>query len=337
MRQSIVLGAAAILVGISAFTLGCSKQATPPADASPLTAVTLQTNWYAEAEYGGFYEAVAKGYFREAGLDVKIIQGGPGAYPVQKVATGQVQFGVARSDDLILAAQQKLPVMMVAAQLEHDPQVILVHAESPVHTFADLDGQSIMAEPGSAWITYLQRKYKIRIFTIPENYDVAEFLSDKKFIQQGFLTNEPYVFEQQKVPARSLLIADCGYDPYRIVLCSRGFAHDHPEIVRAFVKASIRGWKEYLSGDATEAHALITKDCAQSTPPILAFARQQIIKAGIAAGDPAKSEAVGLITRSRIADQLHILTDLGLVKEPMQVDDVASFDFLPPDLQALAK
>jgi NitT/TauT family transport system substrate-binding protein len=316
---------------------GCAKStALAPAPAA-LTAVVLQTNWYAEAEYGGYYQALARGFFKDAGLDVRIIQGGPGAYPVQKIATGQVQFALARSDDLILAAQQKLPVVMLAAQLEHDPQVIMVHAESPVQGFADLDGKSIMAEPGSAWISFLQRKYHIRINTIPENYEIAQFMADRNFIQQGFLTNEPFVFNQRHVATRSLLIADSGYDPYRALFANRSYVRAHPEIVRAFVAASLRGWADYLNGDPSPGDALITRDYAGSTPAVLAFARAQMKQSHIAAGDPARGERPGLITRRRLAEQIGVLQELGLLTEPVAVGQVATFEFLPPELQALAK
>jgi NitT/TauT family transport system substrate-binding protein len=316
---------------------GCSKSSTPAPTTGALTSVILQANWYAEAEYAGYYQALAKGYYKEAGLDVRIIQGGPGAYPVQKVATSQVQFGLARSDDLMLAAEQKLPVVMLSAQLEHDPQVIMVHAESAVHDFPDLDGKSIMAEPGSAWISFLQRKYKIRINTIPENYEIAQFMADKNYIQQGFLTNEPFIFQQRNVATRSLLIANSGYDPYRVLFSNRTYVREHPEIVRAFVQASIQGWRDYLEGDPAPGDALITRDYAGSTPAVLAFARTQLKESRIAAGDPAKGEQIGLITRRRLAEQIAILQDLGLLTGPLTVDQVATFEFLPAELQAMAK
>ncbi len=329
--------AAALAVILVMLATGCAKSAAPASATGALTPVVLQANWYAEAEYGGYYQALAKGYYREAGLDVRIMQGGPGAYPVQKVATSQVQFGLARSDDLILAAQEKLPVVMLSAQLEHDPQVIMLHAESPVRGFADLDGKSIMAEPGSAWISFLQRKFKIRINTIPENYEIAQFMADRNYLQQGFLTNEPFVFRQHHVATRSLLIADSGYDPYRVLFSNRTYVREHPEVVRAFIQASIRGWQDYLAGDPAPGEALITRDYAESTPAVLAFARAQLQESHIAAGDPAKGEQIGLITRRRLAEQIAILTDLGLVTAPLTVEQVAAFEFLPPELQALAK
>jgi NitT/TauT family transport system substrate-binding protein len=316
---------------------GCSRQAATPAGAPPPTPVTLQANWYAEAEYGGYYEALAKGYYREENLDVTIAQGGPGAFPVQKVAEGQVQFGLARSDDLMLAAQQKIPVLIVSAQLEHDPQVIIVHAESPVGGFRDLDGKSIMAEPGSAWITYLQQKYAVRINTIPENYGIAQFVADKGFIQQGFLTAEPFVFDQMGVRTRSFLIADSGYDPYRALFCRRDFAAAHPDVVRAFVRASIRGWRDYLSLDPSPGNTLITRDHADSTPAVLAFGWGQLKKAHIVDGDAAKGERIGLVRRRRLEEQIAILRQVGLISGAFSAEDVASFDFLPADLQDLAR
>jgi NitT/TauT family transport system substrate-binding protein len=331
-RLAVILGAACALP-----LAGCSRQNGVSGGGPRLTPVVLQANWYAEAEFGGYYEALAKGYFREENLDVRIIEGGPGAYPVQKVATGLVQFGLARSDDLIMAAQQNIPVLIVAAQLEHDPQVIIVHAESPVRGFADLDGKSIMAEPGSAWISFLEQKYSIHINTIPENYEIARFLADKSFIQQGFLTSEPFVFDQLKVPTRSMLIADSGYDPYRVLFCSREFALSNPEVVRGFVRASIRGWRDCLSLDPSPANELITRDHSESTAAVLAYSWAQLGRAHIVDGDPAKGERLGLITRRRLESQVAILRRLGLLSRDIAVGQFASFDYLPADLQALAR
>jgi NitT/TauT family transport system substrate-binding protein len=315
---------------------GCSKEANVSSGEQRLTPVILQANWYAEAEFGGYYEALAKGYFRDENLDVRIVQGGPGAYPVQKVALGQVQFALARSDDLIMAAQQQFPVLIVAAQLEHDPQIIIVHSQSPVRGFHDLDGKSIMAEPGSAWISFLERKYTIHINTIPENYGISQFMADGNFIQQGFLTEEPFVFNKLNVATRSMLIADSGYDPYRALFCSRSFAQSNPDVVKGFVRASIRGWQSYLDEDASPANELITRDHAESSAEVLAYSLAQLRRAHIVDGDAAKGERVGLIKRKRLEAQVAILHQLGLLSGDIAVDQFASFDFLPADLQSLA-
>ena len=326
-----------VWAAIAVLLSGCSREKPASGAAQGLTPVILQANWYAEAEYGGYYEALAKGYFRDEGLNVRIVQGGPGAFPVQQIAAGQVQFALARSDDLILAANQKIPVLIVAAQLEHDPQVIIVHAESRVTGFRDLDGKSIMVEPGSAWISYLEQKFGIRINTIPENYGVAEFVADKNFIQQGFLTSEPFVFQQLKVPARSMLIADSGYDPYRVLFCRRDFARAHPDVVRGFIRASIHGWQDCLGLDPSPANELITRDHSDSSPAVLAYSWSELRKAHIVEGDVAKGERIGLITRRRLEAQVAILRQLGLLSATIAVDQFASFDYLPADLRNLAE
>jgi NitT/TauT family transport system substrate-binding protein len=327
-----------ILGAALALALGaCTREPAAPGEPAHPATVLLQTNWFAEAEFGGYYQALARGFFKDENLDVRIVQGGPGALPVQKVATGQVQFALARSDDLMLAAQQNLPVLIVAAQLEHDPQVIIVHADSPVRGFRDLDGKSIMVEPGSAWISHLERKYSIHINTIPENYGIAQFVADKDFIQQGFLTWEPFVFNQLKVPTRSMLIADSGYDPYRALFCNRDYAMAHPDVVRAFIRASIRGWKDYLGSDPSPANALITGDHAETTPAVLAYSLSELKRAHIVDGDAAKGERIGLIRRRRLEEQIGVLRQLGLLTRDLKVEQVASFDFLPEDLRELAE
>jgi NitT/TauT family transport system substrate-binding protein len=323
-------------LAVTALLAGCAKPAAP-AGAAPPVPVVLQGNWYAETEYGGYYDALAKGYYRDENLDVQIVQGGPGAFPVQRVATGAAQFALARSDDLMMAAQQGIPVLIVAAQLEHDPQVIIVHAESGVHGFADLDGKSIMVEPGSAWITYLEQKYSIHIHTIPENYGIAQFLADKSFIQQGFLTAEPFQFEQLKIPDRVMLIADSGYDPYRALFCTRAYAQAHPDVVKAFIRASIRGWQDYLAGDPSLANALITQAHAESTTELLAYGRAHLLQSHIVDGHAEAGEAIGLVTRQRLEAQIAILRRLGMLARDLSVEQVASFDYLPADLQGRAR
>src|SRR5471032_999660 len=149
---------------------GCSRSAAPaasPAGTPALTKVILQTDWYAEPEHGGFYLALVKGYYREAGLDVEIVQGGPNMIPPQKVATGVATFAIGRSDDVAIANSRGIPIVMVGALMQRDPQAIMFHRESGIRTFKDLDGRNIMAVPGSNFIPILERTYAIKIAITP--------------------------------------------------------------------------------------------------------------------------------------------------------------------------
>jgi NitT/TauT family transport system substrate-binding protein len=135
------------------------------------------------------------------------------------------------------------------------------------------------------------------------------------------------------VKVRVLLIADSGYDAYRVVFTSRDFLKQHPEAVRAFVAASIRGWNDFIDGDSKPGEALLTKDNIENTPELMAYVRTALREHGMVSGDPAKRERTGLITRERIDDQLNILRQLGLLMAPVSADQVATFDFLPEELK----
>ena len=299
-----------------------------PAAAEPLK-VAFQLDWFPSPEHGGHFQALVKNYYREAGLDVTILHGGPGAFGMQKVAGGDTAFAMGRSDDVMLAVQQGLPLVIVGAQMQHDPQAIMVHEESPVKTFRDLDGKAVMAAPGSNWIAFLQAHYGITFSTIPLDFGLARFAADKSYIQQCFISNEPYHVGLQGVKTRALLIADGGYDPYRVIYTSRKFARLHPEAVRAFVAASTRGWIDYLHGDAAAARARIEQENPSQTQPLMDFSIAAMKRYKLVEGDPAKGERAGLLSPERLSEQARILAELKILKTPLPLDQFVRFDFLP--------
>ena len=316
------------LVGVVLAGAGCArKEPTEPARA--LRKVALQTDWFPQAEHGGFYQAVAKGFYREAGLEVKLLPGGPGAGINLKVAKGVADFGMNRSDDLILAASQGLPILIVAAVLQHDSQVLLVHAASPVKTLDDLAGRTVTASVGMAWIPWLKKSRGIEFALRPQTYGLAGFFTDPEAIQQGLVTNEPYVAQQHGVAVRTLAISASGFDAYHTLFCRKELARAEPEVVRAFVEASIRGWKDYLEGDPAPAHAMILKRNKQMTPGLLAFSRGELILRSLVRGDEARGESVGHLELHRIAEQIKMLRQLKILAEPMAAESVATKEFLP--------
>ena len=230
----------AICLGLS----GCRRQ---PAS-SGLIPVRLQTDWYPQPEHGGFYDAQIRGYYKDEGLDVTILPGGPYVNPAQQVSAGSVQFAMGSSDNTLESIGNGVPLEAVAATMQHDPQAIMVHQDSPVHTFQDLDGHAVAIKLGaSTWFEYLVKRYQLRnVREIPATYSVANFLRDPAYIQQIFVTSEPFFARQAGAPVRALLISQAGYDPYRVFLTSRSFLQEHPEIVAKFVRASLLGWRDYL-------------------------------------------------------------------------------------------
>ena len=332
VRRAIVrLSAAAALL-----LTGCSRPAAQKAGV--LTPVSVQADWYAEAEEGGNYQALAKGFYREAGLDMNLINGGPGGYPLQKVASGHADFALGRSDDIIGAVSRAhLPLVIVCAYMEKDPMAVLVHAESPVKGFADLSGRVVQADPVSAWIPYLKAKYRIDFSIIPINYGLAQFMADRNLIVQGFATNEPYFVRKKGVASRTLLIADSGYNPYRVIYANAGFVREHPDAVRAFVAATLRGWKDFLDGDPSPAKKLILARNEQMTDEFMNFSMQAMKENHFVTGDPALGERLGLFTRRRMQQQVDLFVKLKIIEAPLPLEKFVSFDFLPPDLAALSK
>jgi NitT/TauT family transport system substrate-binding protein len=134
-----------------------------------------------------------------------------------------------------------------------------------------------------------------------------------------------------------MLIADSGYDPYRVVFCTHAYAAAHPEVVKAFIRATIRGWHEYLEHDPAAADALITKEHADSTAELLAYGRAHLLASHIVDGHAEAGEAIGLITRRRLEAQIAILRHLGMLTHDLEVAQVATFDYLPADLQDRAR
>lgn len=317
-----------------ALLTACGREPAPqPAkasDAPALTRVTLQLDWFPEPAHGGFYQAAAQGYYAEAGLDVDILPGGPGGRPTQKVAAGQVDFSMGRSDDMMLAAQQGLPVLVVAALMQHDPQALLLHADHPVNTFADLDGRAVMAYPGSAWIPYLKKRYNIEFDLMPMSFGLARFIADPNLIQACFVTDEPFRLEQQGVAVKTLLLSDSGYDPYRVIVAHRPFAEAHPDLTRAFVAASLRGWADYINGDPAPAHTRIAAENDHMTPAQMAYSHAEMIRDRFVAGDPAAGEAIGHLDPIRLEAHAKLLHELGVLDEPLPLEAYATLQFLPP-------
>jgi NitT/TauT family transport system substrate-binding protein len=225
-----------------------------------LTPVTFQADWYPQPEHGGFYDALAKGYYKAEGLDVTIMPGGPYLATEALVASGNIQFAMNSSDHVLESiANSNEPIIAVGATMQFDPQGIMVHADSPVHTWTDLNGHSVAVRSGATWWEFLINHFHLdHVGEVPLTYSVANFVHDPTYIQQAFVTSEPYFANKAGIKTRVLLNSDAGYSPYRVFFTSNIYAQQHPDIVAKFTRASIRGWKDYMQ-DPTVANALIEK------------------------------------------------------------------------------
>jgi NitT/TauT family transport system substrate-binding protein len=312
---------------------GCSRNQAgpPPGGQTALVHIVLQTDWYAEPEHGGFYEALVKGYYRDAGLEVEIRQGGPTTRPDQMVATGQADIAIGRSEYVLVDAGRGIPLVILGAMMQHDPQAIMVHHESGIRSLKDLDGHTIMAVPGSPFIAIMEQGLHIHVGVIPSDFGMSRFLADPNFVQQCFLTNEPYYVRQHGANVDVLPVSDCGFDPYRVWYASRDFIAKHPDVVRAFGAATVRGWREYITGDSAPADALIASLDLKMDPGFMAYSRQAMQSYRLVEGDPRAGDALGRIRPERLATQLKQLGDIGLLDHPVAVEDIWDPRFAPED------
>ncbi|MBV9992597.1 MAG: ABC transporter substrate-binding protein [Alphaproteobacteria bacterium] len=240
--------------------------------------VNFVTDWKAQAEHGGFYEALAEGLYARRGLDVKIVQGGPNVNVPQLLAGGAADFGIGSNAFIALNnVKAGAPIKAVAAIFQKDPQVLITHPRGDVKSLGDMKGKPIMIADAStsAFWPWLKAKYgfqdaQIRKYT----FNLAPFLVDDKAIQEGYLTSEPYTIEQKgKFKPQVFLLADNGYPGYaNMIVTTDSWIATKPDMVRAFVDASILGWTHYLYGNPKPANALIKRDNPDMTDDLIAQA-----------------------------------------------------------------
>jgi NitT/TauT family transport system substrate-binding protein len=269
-----------------------------------LDKVTLATNWKAEAEHGGFYQAIATGIYRRHGLDVTLRMGGPQVNNPQLLAAGQVDFNVGASSFAALNyVKAGVPVVTVAAIFQKDPQVLIAHPGQGNDSLEALKGKPILIAPSAraTFWNFLRIRYgytddQIRTYT----FNMAPFLADKKAIQEGYLTSEPYTLEKVGIKPVVHILADHGFDSYSTTLeCSRKLIETRPDLVQRFVDASIEGWYSYLYGDPAPANALIRRDNPEMTADLIAYGIAAMRKHGVVDSGDALALGIGAMTDAR--------------------------------------
>jgi len=283
----------------------CDNAKKAEAKKPALTHITFVTDWKAQAEHGGFYEAVALGLYKKRGLDVKILEGGPSVNVPQLLAGGAADFGIGSNSFVPLnLVREGAKIKAVMAVFQKDPQVLITHPRPDVKSLADMKGKPIMISDSTiaAFWPWLKAKFgyddtQIRKYT----FNLAPFLVDPNAIQEGYLTSEPYTIEKEgHFKPQVFLLADDGYPGYaNMVLVPQTWIDEKPEIVQAFVDATIEGWMDYLYGDPAPANALIKKDNPEMTDDLIAQAIEKMKSYGIAVSGDAGTLGPGAMTDAR--------------------------------------
>lgn len=325
-----------VAVLAAAAALSACTPAKKDAPAGGLTPIRFATDWRAQAEHGGFYEALAEGEYARRGLQVKIVQGGPGVNVPQLLAAGSVDLGIGSDSFIVLnLAQEGVPVKAVAAFFQKDPQVLIAHPDTGVNTIADLKGRPILlgdASVTSFWV-WLKAKFgftddQVRKYT----FNNGPFLADKRAAQEGYVTSEPYTIEKQAgVKPKVFLLADYGYPGYgAMILAPDALIAKNPAAVKAFVEASIQGWRDYLNGDPRPADALILKDNPEMTQDVLDQARAKMKSYSLVGGAEPKASDIGAMTDARWKAFFDMASAQGVYPKTLDYKKGYALQFLAP-------
>ncbi len=332
LRRLAVFTPLALALSLALSLAACSqKPAAPVADGR--TAIRFATDWKAEAEHGGFYQALATGEYAKRGLDVRILPGGPGSNVPQLLAAEAADMGIGSNSFVAMSlAQEHVPVKAVMAAMQKDPWVLMAHPDAGVNSLADMKGRPMILSNASltgVWV-WLKAKFgltdaQVRKYT----FNSGPFIQNKTSIQQGYVTSEPYTIEKQGgFKPKVFVLSDEGYPGYAdLVLAPDALIASNPKAVQAFVEATAAGWKSYLHGDPKPADALILKDNPEMTQDVLDQAREKMRQHEIVDGKG--SPPIGSMTDARWQALADVMNKAGVLKPGTDVKTAYTLQFAP--------
>jgi NitT/TauT family transport system substrate-binding protein len=292
--------------------------AAAPALAQQLDKVSFGTNWVAEAEHGGFYQALADGTYKKYGLDVTIVPGGPNVNNRILLPAGKLDFFMtANTLQAFDAVEQHIPTLVVAAMFQKDPQVLIAHPD--VARFEDLKTRTLFVskEGMTSYFQWLKADFGFKESEVkPYTFNPQPFLADKKSAMQGYVTSEPYAIEKQAgLTPKIFLLADQGFDAYSTLIETRqDLVEKKPDLVQRFVDASIIGWYNYLYGDNKPGNALIRKQNPEMSEDLLAYSVAKMKEYGIVDSGDSLQLGIGAMTDARMKSFFDKMVRVGVVK-----------------------
>jgi NitT/TauT family transport system substrate-binding protein len=298
-----------------------------PPRAQSLDKVSFHTDWRAQAEHGGYYQAIAAGLYRQAGIDCDLRQGGPSLNISQLLLAGRVDMIMSNSFEAFTYVREGAPFYTIAAIFQKDPQVLIGHPDTGFDSFEKLHGRILLIGSGGR-VTYWPYLKQLR----PYNFNMAPFLADKTVIQQGYLSSEPYSIAQALGrPPAVLLIADAGFSAYQTTIAiSRKMAGEKRDLVQRFVDATLEGWAQYLKGGPgiAAANALIKQANPEQTDDRIAYAVKVMNERGIVRSGDALENGIGAMTDRRWRDFYDSMVEVDVLPRGLDVGRAYTLEFV---------
>ncbi len=300
--------------------------------ASAQTAVTFGTNWVAQAEHGGFYQAVVDGTYAACGLDVTILPGGPQVNNSAQLIAGRIQFYMGGTLGQMSAINEGVPMLILAASFQKEPQILMTHpgAISSFGEIANLD-QLIIGDEG--FVTYFKYFEKANGWDaakrVPYTFNPAPFIANPASAQQGYITSEPFAVQQEAGWSPDIwVLADNGYSAYSTTIVGmRDYVEANPDVAKCFVEGSAIGWANFLYGDNAAALAKIKEDNPDMSDDKLAFSIETMKQYGIVDSGDALTMGIGAITDERMTDFFTKMVDVGVLPADLDYKQAYTLQF----------
>jgi NitT/TauT family transport system substrate-binding protein len=305
------------------------------ARAQSLEKLSFHTDWRAQAEHGGYYQAIAAGLYRKAGIECELRPGGPSLNIGQLLLAGRVDMIMSNSFEAFTFVREGAPFFTIASIFQKDPQVLIAHPGSGFDSFEKLKGRILLIGAGGrvTYWPYLRKKYGLKDEQLrPYNFQMAPFLANANAVQQGFLSSEPYSIAQAlgREP-EVMLLADAGFSAYQTTIAiSRRLALEKKDLIQRFVDATLEGWAQYLKGGpATEAaNAMIKRDNPDQTDDRIAYAIKVLNRRGIVMSGDALTGGIGAMSDARWKDFYEQMADVDVLPRGLDARQAYSLDFV---------
>jgi len=305
------------------------------ARAQTLDKLSFHTDWRAQAEHGGYYQAIAAGLYREAGIECELRPGGPSLNIGQLLLAGRVDMTMSNSFEAFTYVRERAPFFTIASIFQKDPQVLIAHPGSGFDSFEKMRGRPLLISNGSrsTFWPYLRKKYGLSDAQLrPYNFNMAPFLADPRAIQQGFVTSEAYSIEKELgKPPETMMIADAGFAAYQTTIAiSRKLATEKKELVQRFVDATLKGWSQYLKGgpETAAANALIKRDNPEQSDDRIAHAVAELNVRGIVRSGDALTDGIGAMSAARWKAFYDSMADVDVIEKGLDVTRAYTLEFV---------
>lgn len=296
--------------------------------------ISMGLDWVAQAEHGGYFQAIASGIYKKYNLDVTIRPGGPQVNHTQLLIAGRLDFNMTSNGFLALNfVKENIPFRTVAALFQKDPSVLIAHPGQGNDSFAALKGKPILisSDTRAGWWNFLRVKFDYADTQIrPYTFNMTPFLGDKTLVQQGYLGSEPFSIKQATgIDPVVLLVADAGFAGYASLIgTSDKNIRERPDLVRRFVDATIEGWYSYLYGDPAPANAAIRAANPEMKQELIDYGRAAMIRNGILDSGDTATNGIGAMTEARWVEFHRSMAQAGLYPANLDVKRAYTLQFV---------